>query len=187
MTEARPTIIYTIGHSNHPAEDFSALLKAHNIVTVADVRSNPFSTYNPQFNQGQLKSSLRRSGIEYVYLGKELGGHPGADHLYDKGGHVIYERISGTPEFRQGIRKVAELAVKDRLVLMCAEGDPAKCHRHPLLARFLLERGFRVDHVQRDGSLTQADTMFNRPADPQLPLFEPPGEDLSWRSPKRIR
>jgi hypothetical protein len=120
-------------------------------------------------------------------LGQELGGHPDEAELYDGGGHVIYERIATTSPFRNGIRRVGEIASSTRLVLMCAEGNPSECHRHPLLARELVMRGFRVLHICRDGSLQNARDMFEKPTDPQLPLIEPPGEDLSWRSPKRIR
>ena len=72
-------------------------------------------------------------------------------------------------------------------VLMCAEGDPAKCHRHPLLARELLVRGCVVQHVLRDGNLRDASTMFRLPVNPQLPLMIGTGEDDSWESPKKIR
>ena len=187
MTEpGSTTTIYTIGHSNHGIREFIDLLRMHSIQTVADVRSTPFSGYNRHFNQGALKNSLWEARIEYDYLGKELGGHPSLNELYD-GGHVVYERLATEPEFRRAIRRIANLAGTTRLVIMCAEGDPAKCHRHPLLARALLERELRVYRIRRDGTLSDAAAMFAQPVDPQLPLFEPPGEDLSWRSPKRIR
>ena len=46
--------IYSIGHSNHSAEAFINLLKAHNITCVVDVRSAPYSKYVPQFNKDAL-------------------------------------------------------------------------------------------------------------------------------------
>ena len=178
--------IYTIGHSNHPTEKFLGLLGLHSIQTVADVRSHPRSRYS-QFRQKALEALLCKEGIEYLYLGQELGGHPDSDEMYDKRGRVIYERLAATSAFRSGIRHVGELTAKTRLVLMCTEWDPAKCHRHPLLARVLLERDFEVLHILRDGSLREASAMFDQPVDPQIPLIEPPGEDRSWQSPKRIR
>ena len=91
------------------------------------------------------------------------------------------------PGFRSGIRKVDELARQTRLVLMCSEGQPVDCHRHPLLARVLLEREFKVQHILQDGTLNDATDLFDQAPSLQLPLMEPPGEDLSWKSPKRIK
>ena len=187
MRANKPVTIYTIGHSNHSIDEFLAILRRHDVQTVADVRSTPFSRRNPQFNQESLNTSLQKSRIEYVYMGKELGGHPESSDLYDQHGHVIYERVAKSSEFRRGMRRAAELADTTKLALMCAEGDPAKCHRHPLLARFLLERAVRVLHIRRDGVIEDAEPMLGQPPNSQLPLFEPPGEDLTWRSPKRIR
>ena len=181
------TTIYTIGHSNHGIKEFMALLRLHDIKTVVDVRTIPFSRYTPHFNQGALKNSLWEAAIQYLYLGAELGGHPNPAEFYDKNDRVIYERIAAKKEFRRGIKKVIQLAEKTRLALMCTEEPPAKCHRHPLLAHVLLERNLLVDHIRGDGTLQNAKSLTAQLPNPQLPLFELAGEDLSWRSPKRIR
>ncbi|NKB35687.1 MAG: DUF488 family protein [Gammaproteobacteria bacterium] len=65
--------LYTIGHSTHKITEFVALLGMHEIEAIADIRSAPYSRYNPQFNKDELQQSLKESGIAYVYLGKELG------------------------------------------------------------------------------------------------------------------
>ena len=65
--------ILTVGHSTHPIDRFIALLQRHGVTAIADVRSQPFSRYAPQFNKAELTASLRQSGIQYVFLGKELG------------------------------------------------------------------------------------------------------------------
>jgi uncharacterized protein (DUF488 family) len=44
-------MIYTIGHSKHPIDRFIALLRQHGIDALADVRSTPYSRFNPQFNK----------------------------------------------------------------------------------------------------------------------------------------
>lgn len=181
-----PITIYTIGSSNHPIEEFMSLLRLHAIETIADVRSRPVSRF-PHFRQTRLMAVLEGAGVEYLYLGNELGGHPTSDELYGLKGRVMYERLANTPEFSSGIRKVGEVAAKTQLALMCTEGDPAKCHRHPLLAKVLLERGFQVLHILREGGLQEAAALFKQPVSPQMPLIEIPGEDVSWQSPKRIR
>lgn len=178
-----PTV-FTIGHSNQPAAEFDALLEKYNIQCLIDVRSKPRSRFG-QFNRKALETRLSGRGIEYLYLGDELGGHPDPDEFYE-GGHVVYERVAGLREFRRGIGRVIDESEQRRLVLMCAEENPADCHRHPLLARMLVERGVEVLHMRRDGSFQDATKMVES-VDPRLPLFELAGEDLTWRSPKRIR
>ncbi len=178
-----PTI-FTIGHSNQPADGFLALLRDHSIECVVDVRSKPYSRFR-HFNRESLRRRLNNQGLDYLYLGSELGGHPEGDDFYESH-RVAYERIAALPEFRRGIKQVIDESEQRRIALMCTEEDPAKCHRHPLLARTLLERGVTVLHLRRDGSIQDATTMID-PTSPQLPLFEPPGEDLTWRSPKIIR
>src|SRR5271156_6039754 len=69
----QPKTVFTIGHSNHPIEAFIALLRAHKIEALADVRSFPGSRRNPQFNQAALRESLKDAGITYHHM-VSLGG-----------------------------------------------------------------------------------------------------------------
>ena len=176
--------VFTIGHSNQPSAEFIALVANHNIEIVVDVRSKPYSRFR-HFNREPLAERLRSAGIDYLHLGDQLGGHPDPDDFY-VGGRVAYERVAALPGFRRGIAQVVDESAKHCVVLMCAEEDPAKCHRHPLLARMLVERGIEVLHLRRNGSIQDATSMAKQ-ANPQMALFEPDGEDLTWRSPKRIR
>ena len=186
MTDDNPLLIYTIGHSNHSEDSFFALLRMHEIGTLIDVRTRPRSRFR-QFNQRNLASSVGNLGMGYLYMGSELGGHPEQEELYDTTGHLVYERIAYTKDFREGIQRLEGLAATRKLALMCAEGDPMKCHRHPLLARSLIEKGVQVLHIRRDGSLVDASQVQLRDKDAQLPLLETVGEDFDWRSPKRIK
>ena len=74
--------IFTIGHSTRPLADFIAMLRAHGVERVVDVRSIPRSRHNPQFNRETLARRLRAAGIGYVHL-KKLGGlrHAKADSV----------------------------------------------------------------------------------------------------------
>src|SRR5439155_1421893 len=65
--------LFTVGHSNGPVEALIRLLEMHRITAIADVRSSPYSRYAPQFNREALHPLLTASGIQYVYLGAELG------------------------------------------------------------------------------------------------------------------
>ena len=177
--------ILTIGHSNQSLDQFVALILKHNIRKLIDVRSHPYSRWVPHFNREALKKSLLGQGIDYLYMGDLLGGHPESDQLYEEG-RVVYERLAALPEFRRGMKRVVALSEQSSLVLMCVEEDPVKCHRHPLLASTLIERGARVLHLRRDGSVQEA-ALIAEETNPQMPLFETVGEDLTWQSPKRIR
>ena len=176
--------IFTIGHSNQPLMEFIELLKTHDIERLIEVRSKPFSRYR-HFNGDRLEQKLLDHGIDYLYSGEQLGGHPSSDDLYEKN-RVVYERIAASSKFRNDISKVVDESEQHRIVLMCAEEDPLKCHRHPLLALALLERGAEVLHIRRKRPSQNAEALLP-PPDPQLPLLEPVGEDLTWRSPKPIR
>lgn len=178
--------VLTIGHSAHTIEEFLALLHRYGVETVIDVRSHPQSRWHRQFNKKALSASLSEAGLRYEYLGDALGGHPDDVHLYDGDGHLLYERLSGK-QIRGGLQQVIEEAQKAVTAIMCTEENPAECHRHPLLARGLLERDVKVLHIRGDGATEDGSSLPQRQASQQLPLLEPPGEDERWRSPKPIR
>lgn len=151
--------VFTIGHSTHTFEAFVALLKQHGVTALADVRSAPFSRFNPQFNKDALESGLKAQGIKYVFLGRELGARSDDRSCYENG-RVQYARLARTDLFHRGIERVLRGANEHRIVLMCAEKDPLECHRTLLVARALDEQGVAVDHILADGRLeSQGDAM----------------------------
>lgn len=147
--------VFTIGHSNVEAERIIALLRQHAISVVVDVRSAPYSRHCPQFNKDNLRRALRTAGIAYIYGGAKLGGRPQGPEPYE-GGHVQYSLIASTPWYREGIEHLLELARDQRCAIMCAEEDPAHCHRHHLVSQTLLRAGVRVWHIRGDGRLEAA-------------------------------
>lgn len=151
--------VFTIGHSTHSFEAFVALLKQHRVTALADVRSAPFSRFNPQFNKDALESGLKAQGIKYVFLGRELGARSDDRSCYENG-RVQYARLARTDLFHRGIERVLRGANEHRIALMCAEKDPLECHRTLLVARALDEQGVAVDHILADGRLeSQGDAM----------------------------
>jgi uncharacterized protein (DUF488 family) len=151
--------IFTIGHSTHSLDAFVALLKAHGISALGDVRSAPFSRFNPQFNKTDLEAGLKRHGIGYIFLGRELGARSNDPSCYENG-RVQYERLARTDAFRQGIDRVMRAIQEHRLALMCAEKEPLECHRTLLVARAIEAQGVSVTHILGDGRLeTQGETM----------------------------
>lgn len=138
--------VFTVGHSTYPIEQFLALLKSHQVEAIADVRSSPYSKFNPQFNRENLKETLKASGIAYVFLGKELGARRAEPECYqDK--RVIYDLVAKTPTFENGITRIVNGASKMRIALMCAEKDPLMCHRTILVARNLRPRVGDIHHI----------------------------------------
>jgi uncharacterized protein (DUF488 family) len=81
--------VFTIGHSRHSTEAFVTLLRQHTITSVADVRSSPYSRFNPQFNRETIEGDLKANGIKYVFLGRELGGRSDDPTCFEKDGLVI--------------------------------------------------------------------------------------------------
>jgi uncharacterized protein (DUF488 family) len=144
--------VYTIGHSTHEPERFVELLRAHAITAVGDVRSNPYSRMNPQYNREPLKAILAAAGITYVFLGRELGARSDDPSCYE-GGKIQYERLARTDLFRAGLHRVREGMSRFRLALMCAEKEPLECHRGILVARELEAAGIPVLHILADASV----------------------------------
>jgi uncharacterized protein (DUF488 family) len=144
--------IYTIGHSTQPDEAFVDLLRRHAVTAVADVRSQPHSRRNPQFNRERLASTLGHAGIQYVFLGRELGARSEDPTCYVDD-RVQYSLLARTALFRSGIERVLQGSATYRIALMCAEKEPLECHRTILVARELVQRGASIQHILIDGRL----------------------------------
>jgi len=165
--------VYTIGHSTHPVDVFTGLLKEHEISAVADVRSSPYSKFNPQYNQPELKAALKATGIQYVFLGAELGARSDDPKCY-LDGKVQFDRLAETALFRRGIERIATGAEKHRIALMCAEKDPLECHRTILVARQLKAADISVTHILADGKTETHDALEDR----MIAMFEMDNGDL---------
>jgi uncharacterized protein (DUF488 family) len=135
------------------------LLQMNGVTAVADVRSNPYSRRNPQFNRETLARSLEESNISYVFVGKELGARSDDPSCYEAG-RVQFRRLARTAAFHSGIERVLNGARRYRVALMCAEKEPLDCHRTVLVARALEHAGVPIKHILADGRLEdQKDTM----------------------------
>ena len=147
------TTLFSVGHSRHSAERFTTLLSAHAIERLVDVRSRPASRWTPHFAKTALSQLLAEHGIEYCFLGRELGGRPEGTEFYREDGTVDYVRRSAAPDFKAGIERLVVLARERRSVILCAEEDPAHCHRRLLVAPALCPLGIAVVHIRGDGRL----------------------------------
>jgi uncharacterized protein (DUF488 family) len=153
--------VFTIGHSTHTLERLIALLRMHDINALGDVRSQPYSRINPQFNREDLKKGLKEVGIAYVFLGKELGARSEDPACYEHG-RVQYDRLACTEQFKHGLDRVQDGMKIYHLALMCAEKEPLECHRTVLVARHLSVRGIPVQHILADGRLESQTDVLKR-------------------------
>ena len=133
--------IYTLGTNKRSEEDFIEILLAYNIQSLIDVRSFPRSKIQI-FRRENLEPALRLEGIEYHFLGAELGG-------FRKGGYIAY---TITDDFSKGIDLVESVALAKTSVIVCAERFPWKCHRK-WIARELHKRGWEVEHIIDKGKV----------------------------------
>ena len=159
-------MLFTIGHSNHPIARFLALLQQHAIAALADVRSVPYSRRHPQFSRGPLAQSLAAAGIDYLFLGDELGARP-KDPACFVDGEVDYDRIAARPGFAAGLARVRAEAGARKVALMCAEREPLDCHRVMLVCRHLRGIGeaggdLAIAHILADGALEPHEALERR-------------------------
>ncbi len=111
------------------------MLKEHKIEVLADVRRFPMSKVE-HFKKEVMEQWLPEYGIEYVWLGEELGG-------YRHGGYKAYMR---TKLFREGIKRLSEIAKQKRTCIMCLEPNPKYCHRR-FISAILETEDAKVEHV----------------------------------------
>ena len=163
------TTIFTIGHSRHTAEQFVALLRMHGIEQLIDVRSQPHSKWAPHFDKETLAKLLGEHGVEYVFLGRQLGGRPDSREFYRQDGTVDYERRATAPDFVEGLARLVTLGQCRQTAILCAEEDPTSCHRRLLVTPGLVRSEMTVVHIRGDGrGEPEPDPVVAR----QLDLFE---------------
>jgi uncharacterized protein (DUF488 family) len=142
--------LFTVGHSNRTLEDFVALLSAHGVRRVLDVRRYPQSRKWPHFDAGALSDSLPRAGIAYAGL-PELGGRrrPRPDSRNTAWRNEAFRGYADFMEsetFQEGLGRALEEARRDPSALLCAEALPWRCHRS-MIADAALARGWTVADI----------------------------------------
>lgn len=156
---------YTIGHSNREISAFIDLLSKYDIDLLIDVRSYPYSQYNPQFNKHNIEKELSAKGINYLFLGNFLGGRPKDPTCY-KGREiptskvnyldaVDYTEVSKRDWYHKGIEILLSKVKNNQIAIMCSEEDPNRCHRHHLIAKTLLDKCFVVRHIRGNGVIEE--------------------------------
>lgn len=140
-------VIYTVGHSTQPMDEFIGLLKAHGVKKLVDVRTIPKSRHNPQFMEEALAGSLRAAGLTYRRA-KSLGGLRHVRKDSPNGGwrnksFQGYVDYMQTAEFSEAVDNLVDRGQHSDLVIMCAEAVPWRCHRS-MIGDALVVRGVTV-------------------------------------------
>ncbi len=157
-------MLFTIGYATKSFDTFVQHLNRHKVNVVADVRSVPFSKVFVDFHQSALVKTLPLANIKYVYLGDELGPRSKDPTHYDNSGQVQFSALMESSLFLQGIERLNQGLEKGfNIALLCAEKDPATCHRS-LLVSYYLTRAHKVDvqHIDHEGNLESQSELEKR-------------------------
>ena len=147
--------LFTVGHSTRPLEEFLALLAAHGVGRVVDVRRFPGSRRHPQFGKDALAAALADAGVDYVHE-EELGGRREAaaadspNRAWRNASFRAYADHTASPSFQTALDRLLALAAERSTAIMCAEAVPWRCHRQ-LIADAAVARGWRVLHILSTG------------------------------------
>jgi uncharacterized protein (DUF488 family) len=149
-------VLWTIGHSTRPLEGLISALKAHEIELLADVRAYPASRRHPDLARSSLEKALPPAGIEYLWLGRELGGRrkpleESPNRALRSPGFRGYADYMGTEAFSGAMEALLGLAARRRVAVMCAELLWWKCHRSLIADYAQLAKGWEVRHLKDEG------------------------------------
>ena len=186
--------IYTVGHSTYEIDEFISLLKNHNINTLVDVRSTPYSKFASQYNKESLKHYLNEHNIYYIFMGDTLGARYDDKNLLFDDGKVNFKKVQETKLFQDGITRLDKGIVKGyNISLMCSEKEAFDCHRFGLVSEFLTKHSIDVNHIYPDKVVSQEilEKALLKKYDKKLPkadLFNPDvTEDLQLQLAYELR
>lgn len=167
--------IYTIGYGNRSWDAVHQLLAVRHCRYLIDVRSNPYSKFNPSFCSDSLSRLCEAAGLRYVPMGRQLGGKPTSSEHFDADGKVNYLRLAEAAEFKSGLDRLITAANKDICAcIMCSELRPHECHRCKLIGAELARRGMTVIHIDEHGDDTTQAEAIARITGGQADMFGDP-------------
>ena len=146
--------LFTIGYSAFMIEDFIAVLKRYGINVVIDVRSQPYSSKYSYYNKDNIEVTLKGKGIYYRNYSKEFGARQTDLRYFSPEGYLDFELFSESQDFMHGFDKLKDsLAQGYTIALMCAEKNPATCHRSIIVSRAFYNKGYKVSHILAGGDI----------------------------------
>lgn len=150
-----PEAVFAVGYSTHALGEFIGILQAHSVTMLVDIRTIPRSRHMPEYNKEHLKEALAKKGIGYLHM-KDLGGlrKPNKDSINRGWRNASFRGFADymqTKEFGRALKILIAFGSKNSVAIMCAEGNPFRCHRS-LIADALLVRHIKVLHIVSKGS-----------------------------------
>lgn len=139
------------------------MIQANNVNHIIDIRSIPYSRRAPWSNKSRLPEILKPFQISYTYLGHKLGGKRQPINRISR-----QQGISSQADYDDGIHLLLQLSMREKLALLCAEGDPAFCHRQHVIAQTLIEADITVLHILKTGAIKEAWKEEDSPEQPHL-------------------
>lgn len=164
--------LYSIGYGGRKIEEFTSLIKRYGIKFLVDLRSKPYSRYNTEFSQKNLKAILHDNGIKYIFMGDSLGGMPSDFSCYTDG-YVDYGKVQEKGFYKKGIERLLVASEKKiPVVLMCSEKKPHECHRSKLVGETLSKNNIEINHIDETGELVSQRRVILRLYNNQHSLFD---------------
>lgn len=151
--------LYTIGYSAYyNPEDFLEALKRNGITALVDVRAQPEIASFAHYKGQSLKAALNAAGIHYLSFAEEFGARPLSDEFYTDG-VADFAKIAASPAFKKGCERIRAGLERFAICLMCAEKDPAACHRSILITHEIekIYPEIAIKHILPDRLLAQKD------------------------------
>jgi uncharacterized protein (DUF488 family) len=142
--------MWTVGHSTRSLDALAALVRAHGVALIADVRKIPRSRRHPHFDRETLPAALAAAGLDYTHL-PGLGGlrreRPDSiNRGWRNPSFRAYADYMQTDTFAEELDRLLALSRARPLAIMCAEAVWWQCHRS-LIADALVARGEPVVHI----------------------------------------
>lgn len=177
-------LLYTIGYTAFSINDFINALKQNKIKAVVDVRSIPYSEHHPDYNKENLEHILSINKIQYRNFSKEFGARQTEPQYFSKTGYLDFDLFTKSPIFCNGYNLVANALTKGyNIALMCAEKNPAICHRSIMISHIFYKNGFAVSHLLQAGGIESQTDIEQQlldnyfPDRNQLSMFDTPDQE----------
>lgn len=130
------------------------LVREADVTLLVDIRRFPGSRRLPHFGRLPLAGALAEAGITYRHLVGLGGRRPRRPDSVNAGwrnaGFQGFADHMVEPDFKGDFERLVTLANSERVVIMCAEAVPWRCHRW-LLADALTVAGIEVRHLLGPG------------------------------------
>ncbi len=153
--------LYTFGYGNLEIKEFLKIIKKNDIEVICDIRSQPYSSYKPEYSKEPLKEFLNENSIKYLFMGDNLGGRIDDKDCYEDN-QINYEVLSQKKIFQEGLDRLLEGLKKYSVAIMCSEKEPEKCHRTLLVSRFVKNRHGNILHIHHNDTLEKHSDFENR-------------------------